>query len=293
MTDSLPDALPSDNPLEAEATAHPASAQEIAQGGAFTQTPPASVNPTDETYEYLIDPFTGLPRLANENDEAPIRIRRAEVPDVAAEEENAIQYRSTASDPLFGYLVAVAVCFGLTPLLPDGSATRYTLSWGVLAGFGVVAWLLGNGERIGQEIPENLVWGIVFGAVTGLPLYLFGGETLTTTANILFGGIPPGAVLAYVIFVMPLGETLFFRGILQKRLNIWVTGALATVWSGVLFFPYIRTMTAFWAVLVFIFTILAIVNIVYSWVRQRNGLAAAWICQILVSLMLIYLPFIA
>jgi hypothetical protein len=31
-------------------------------------------------------------------------------------------------------------------------------------------------------------------------------------------------------------------------------------------------------------------NLIYSYVRQRNGLAAAWICQIVANIVLLFLP---
>src|SRR5215510_14631788 len=59
-----------------------------------------------------------------------------------------VAYRGATSDPVFGNLIAIALSVGLTPLLPASADLRYTLAWGVLAGFGVLAWLLGNSARI-------------------------------------------------------------------------------------------------------------------------------------------------
>ena len=166
-------------------------------------------------FDYLIDPLKGLPEIELPAEDDPtddagnIRIGRSPLPqDDFEADENTVIYRAASSDPIFGYLVAMAVSFGLTPLLPDGAPMRYTIAWGLLAVFGVVAWLLGNGEQIGQEPPEDLVWGVGIGVLAGTPLYLFGGVTLGTTAEILFSTVPPGALLAYLVFVLPLGETM-------------------------------------------------------------------------------------
>jgi len=254
---------------------------------------------TDENFDYTIDPLVGLPDIEFPDDEElaeleeSMRIGRAPASTEPEPADQTVRYRGAASDPIFGYILALAISFGLTPLLPDGAPMRYTVAWGVLAAFGVLAWLLGNGERIGQERPDQLVWGVMIGLIAGTPLYLFGGATLISTAAVLFGGMTPGVLLAYLVFVMPLGETLFFRGILQRGRHFWVVGVLSTAWSGLLFFPLIRDLTDFWAVAIFIGTTLAIVNMVYSWVRERNGLAAAWLCQIVTNLILIFLPFIS
>jgi membrane protease YdiL (CAAX protease family) len=256
-------------------------------------TPAAAGTNTDQDrYDYLIDPLTGLPEI-DLPDEAELRIGRRPVAADEAQPEETVIYRAASSDSLFGYIVAMAVSFGLTPLLPDGAPMRYTIAWGLIALFGVVAWLLGNGDQIGQEPPENLFWGGFIGVLAGTPLYAFGSVTLGTASDILFHTVPPGALLAYLVFVMPLGETLFFRGILQQNRSIWLVGLLATAWNALLFFPLIETLSDVWAVAVFIATTLAIVNMVYGWVRERNGLAAAWVCQIVVNLMLIFLPTIS
>ena len=51
-------------------------------------------------------------------------------------------------------------------------------------------------------------------------------------------------------------------------------------------------VTKFPAVAVIIGTALVMMNMIYAYVRQRNGLAAAWICQIVVNLILLFLPFV-
>lgn len=256
-----------------------------------------SVGSGDPQYDFTINPLEGLPRingLDDEDSDPDLRIGRLEVPaEDKAPPPDPVVYRAAASDPIFGYLVALAISFGTMPLLPDGAALRYTVVWGILAVLGVTTWLLGNMERIGQEKPDNLIWGVLFGIVAGTPLYLFGGQTLSTTSQVLFRDQTAGTLLAYLLFVMPLGETLFFRGVLQQYRGPLVVGGLATIWSALLFFPLIGSLREFWAVTVFIGTTLAIVNVVYSWVRERNGLAAAWLCQIIVNMILIYLPFIS
>jgi hypothetical protein len=208
-----------------------------------------------------------------------------------APREAPVTYRGATSDPSFGYLIAIALALGLIAL-PEGFADlRYTLSWSVLAGVGVLAWLLGNCERIGQEEPENLAWGIAFGLIIGAPLLAFGGDILGNLAKLIFPGMTAGALLAYLIFVMPLGETLFFRNVLQQNRPWWIVGLLSSLWSVVLFFPTMwGDILASPAVGVIIAVMLIIINIIYSYVRHRNGLAAAWVCQIAINLIVVFLP---
>lgn len=208
------------------------------------------------------------------------------------------RYRGANSDPAFGYLLALALIIGLTPLIPQHGDLRYVIGWGALALFGVLAWLFGAGEKIGQEKVENVAWGVIFALIVAAPLLLVGGSPLSTTVRLMFQtgiagdvrSLSPGAVAAFLIFVMPLGETLFFRGILQARQPFWVTGVLASVWSILLFFPMLDVGN-YPVIAVIIGTALVLMNLIYSYVKQRNGLAAAWVCQITVNIVLLLVPY--
>ncbi|MDQ7035845.1 MAG: hypothetical protein Q9P01_13725 [Anaerolineae bacterium] len=146
-------------------------------------------------------------------------------------------YRSGNADPAFGFLLAIAVSIGLIPILPNNADLRYTLAWGALALVGVLSWLLGNADRIGQEKPDNILWGAGLGVMVSVPFVLFFSGIFGTAARLMFPALGKGTVLAYLMFVMPLAETLFFRGLLQRRLDFWIVGALSGLWSVILFFP--------------------------------------------------------
>ncbi len=214
------------------------------------------------------------------------------------DEDDVPRYRSTNNDPTFGYLLALALIIGLTPLIPLQGDLRYVIGWGSMALFGVLSWLLGSGEKIEQERLEDLGWGVVFALIVAAPLLLVGGSTLTTTVRLMFqtgiGGevrnLSVGAVAAFLIFVMPLAETLFFRNLLQARQPFVVTGALASVWSILLFFPMLD-VGRYPVIAVLIGTALVLMNMIYSYVRDRNGLAAAWVCQIVVNIVLLLVPY--
>ena len=208
-------------------------------------------------------------------------------------------YRGSSSDPTFGYLIGMALAVGLTPLIPDSADLRYVVLWAVLAGFGVLAWLFGVTTRITQEEPENLVWGAVFGGIVAVPLLLVGGSTLSTSVHLLFrtsiGGevqvLPMGAALALLVFVQPLAESLFFRGVMQENRPFMLVALLASIWSAALYYPMLDIGE--YPVVGFVITVvIVIVNLAYSYVRRRNGLAAAWVCQIVVNVLLLFIPFI-
>lgn len=214
------------------------------------------------------------------------------------------RHRGRASDPIFGFLLAVAVSIGLTPVLPAQADLRYTLAWGVLAAVGVLAWLFGDLERIGREAPDDVAWGIGFGLMVSVPFALFFTPQFETATRLMFPqGLDPitqqmrplgaGTVLAYFVFVMPLAETLFFRGLLQRQLEFYIVGGLGSIWNLVLFFPVMWTeILAAPAVAVVLAIALIGMNMIVAYVCDRNGLAAAWVCQIVAVLVLFFIPFI-
>lgn len=240
----------------------------------------------------MSEPYDDLWRTdQDEQPEEPSLLTPDDAPSSAVIEDAPRANRGGRTDPAFGLLLALAVSIGLAPLLPANADLRYSLAWGTLAVIGVLAWLLGNAPRIEQEQPENLLWGVGFGLLVGTPFLLFGNDILGRAVPVLFPGLSAGAILAYLIFVMPLAETLFFRSLMQQTLNWVAVGALSSAWSAVLIFPVIwsELLTAPAVGVVFAITLLT-VNLLYSYVRDRNGLAAAWLCQIVINLLLLFVP---
>jgi membrane protease YdiL (CAAX protease family) len=242
--------------------------------------------------EFEPEPTTEFTDEAGESDQPEVRRPRITILPPKGEQAEPPAYRGATSDPLFGFVLAAAVSIGMTPLPTEYFDLRYTVAWLALATVSILGWLLGSSERIGQERPENIAWGIGFGILLGAPMLAFGAPILAKAANLMFAAMTPGTLLAYLIFVMPLAETLFFRGVLQSRYEFWIVGAWSTVWGVILFFPPMwGDILQFPAVGFFIAIVLLMINSLYSYVKERNGLAAAWICQIVVNLMVVFIPF--
>lgn len=205
----------------------------------------------------------------------------------------ALGYRGGGGDPIFGFLLALAVSIGLTPVLPASADMRFTLVWGVLASISVLSWLLGSFERITQDTPENLLWGVTFGILLGVPFVLFFFNTFGASARLMFPQMSAGVLLAYLVFVMPLAETLFFRGLLQQSLEFWMVGLLGGIWGILLFFPVMwGEILQAPAVAFFLAVALFTMSMMFSYVRERNSLASAWVCQIVVNVILFFLPYV-
>ena len=247
--------------------------------------PPEDLDPREDEEE--IDPD------AEESGDSDLHDAEAEATaDLTAEPPDPPGESGRRDDSLFAYLLALALSIGLISLPGGQHDLRFTLLWMALAGYGVLAWLLTDLDRIGRESPENLAWGLTFALILAGPLLAFGGNTLGVISQRLFGDLRSGPVLALLVFVMPLAETLFFRGVLQQRYAFWLTGLMASLWSFLLYLPLLEIMR-FPAIALIVALALLMMNLLYSYVRQRNGLAAAWFCQIGVNLVLLFLPYLA
>jgi hypothetical protein len=132
----------------------------------------------------------------------------------------------------------------------------------------------------------------VFGLLIGVPVMLFGGGLLSGAARRLFLNMTAGEVLAYAVFVMPIAETLFFRGILHGSRPFWMVALMSAFWSFILYLPLLD-IAAFPLVALVVSLMLVLLNVLYGYVRERNGLAAAWLCQIVANVVVIFLPFVA
>lgn len=196
------------------------------------------------------------------------------------------------ADPIFTYLIIVSLGIGIAPLEPT---VRYLFLWSMMGLFGVIAYLLGGITRMREAKLDDLFWGMAFGFVSSFPFLLVFGSALHTVSERMFDveGTPNRVmdtwVFMAVAFVMPFAETLFFRGGMQQVRSIFLTTILATLWSMVLFFPHMQLggSEAIGLVLMIVFVLL---NFMYSYVRFRNGLAAAWLCQAMSYTLLWFFP---
>ena len=153
-----------------------------------------------------------------------------------------------------------------------------------MGGLGAMGYLLGTVERMRNAQIDDLIFGIVFGFLSSFPFLLVFGSSLEIVSVRMFDvdGTPNLVmdtwVFMAVAFVIPASETLFFRGAVQTSRGILITTVLATVWTCVLFFPNMALggREVIGLILIIVFVLL---NFMYSYVRHRNGLAGAWLCQ--------------
>lgn len=195
-------------------------------------------------------------------------------------------------DPVFGYILAMALSIGLTPIQTN---LRYVLLWAFLALMGGVSFMLGSGKQTHSADPGDLLWGIGLGVFVGGSLMMVGIDTLQVTSNRLFNAGQEGSTLLNTwvfqatVFAMPISESLFFRGTMQRVHPLPVVALLSSVWSMLMFFPNLGLGDTP-AVGAVIGTALVVLNFLYSYVHFRHGLAASFFCQLTAGSLLLLAP---
>lgn len=187
-------------------------------------------------------------------------------------------------DPAFVYIIlAIVTAIGLGGFAPDA---RYTLVWTLLAVIAAAAILLDH-HVIERPTPREVGIGLVYGALVGLPLLAVGGPQLQRISFSMFHDASDTAVFQMLAFVMPLAETLFFRCALQAARGLIFAGLAGGIWAILLFLPFMDVLE-FPLVALVIAVFFIFVNFMYSYLRERFTLFAAWASQITVNLLLLF-----
>ncbi len=266
----------------------------------FTDSEMRAEVPENETPEQGTEdaprPMVPRPRSRLRTGHPPqaIPIRRDDLPGEDDDDLSRHRPRSTRQDldPVFGYILAMALSVGLMPVQAN---MRYVILWAFMAAMGGIAFLLGSGIRLKVTDPGDLLWGIGFGLFTGGALMLVGSDTLATVAERLFAGDEANNVLLdtwifqATVFVMPVAESLFFRGAMQRVHSIPTVAVMASLWSMLMFFPHLGLEETPVVGVVF-GTAIVLLNFLYSYVNWRHGLAASFFCQIAAGSLLLLAP---
>jgi hypothetical protein len=187
-------------------------------------------------------------------------------------------------DPAFVYIIFVIVTLmGLSRIAID---VRYTLIWTLMTVVAVAAVALDKVE-VETLAMSNILIGLGFGALIGLPLLAIGGPQLQRVSTSVFGTTSQTSVFQMLAFTMPMAETLYFRGAFQAARGLIFTSVAAGLWSIIMFFPQLEVLK-FPLVAIVIALCLVFANFVYSYLRERFGLFASWSCQIAVNLLLLF-----
>ncbi len=264
---------------------HPARARRVflwqaaTEGGWVTDLRPDAGSHARPDAEPNTELNTELDEIA---EEIPEVVPDEQVEEIFPEAED--EGAPRAIDPAFVYIIFVIVTLvGLSKLAVD---VRYTLVWTLLAAVAVVAIVLDKVEIEPITMP-NLLTGLGFGALIGVPLLAIGAPQLQHVSLLVFGQSSETSVFQMLAFTMPLAETLYFRGAFQAARGLIFTSIAAGLWSIIMFFPQLDVLKVPLVAAV-IGLCLVFANFVYSYLRERFGLFASWSCQIAVNLLLLF-----
>lgn len=190
-------------------------------------------------------------------------------------------------DPLYALLIYLAL--GLGTWVIGDLETRYTILWVLLIVMGVGLVMVEVSKPPSRIELGNLAWGIVFGFPVGLLLLVFAPEALSAASAMLFPNVSLPALFQMLVITGPVGETFFFRGGLQARRGIAAGIIGAGLGTLILYLPAGVGTSGLVAVIA-VSLFMTVLAGVYSYLRETHGLAAAFVCQITLNVMLLFLP---
>lgn len=189
-------------------------------------------------------------------------------------------------DPLYPFILLLALGIG-SSYINLGELARYTLLWALLLVLGTVMTLMDSPRTSGEMSSANLGWGLSFGLVFSLPLFILMQPVLASLVGVLFPDVAAPVLFQTLVLLTPLSETLFLRGALLERRGFSASLIGAALLTTVLYWPLVIGQPVYLAAAVIFNTVLAGL---YGFVRTRYGLSAALICQVIVNLLLLFLP---
>jgi len=189
-------------------------------------------------------------------------------------------------DPLFIYGIALVVTvlgLGGMPL-----ETRLTLVWTALSALGFLAILVDEIEVVRPSV-RDIAIGAGYAVLVGAPIFVIGSAQLERIAGELFSGMSATSVFLLLIFAMPAAETLFFRGAFQAARGLVLSALAGGAWSCLLLLAGLN-VTAYPFVALVIGLALVALNFLYSYLAAVYNLFSAWTCQIIMNVLLLWLP---
>lgn len=162
---------------------------------------------------------------------------------------------------------------------------RLTLLWLIL--LGIVLLYAESGRLKADYSLLNLSRGALVGIIVALPFYLFAKDFFYGTASRLYGVDDLQVLLERAIFLVPILEESFFRGLVQRERGL-LDGALLFGLAQGLYF--ISAVGIYPAVIVAVALGSALLGLLYGYLYQRHGLTASTACHVAVNLVLFVLP---
>lgn len=166
---------------------------------------------------------------------------------------------------------------------------RLPLMWLALL---ALALAYGAGRRIQLAYGFSDVGrGVLAGLIISLPVLMTARDFLLATSERLFPGIGTLGLFWALVLILPLIEALYFRGFVQREKGLWVSVLLYGAATGMYYLP--STLGGYAPVLAALVGGMALLGLVYSYVRIAYGFGASLACQGTVHFVLFILPFLS
>lgn len=247
---------------------------------------------TGQRVAFPVAPSPGIQPISTGISASPLPIESTSVIDPPGNpagiiiEPPAAESSAQRFDPVYPYLLYLALGFGTLYINLDAVA-RYTILWVALIIIGGLLGLLDPSGQPQEITPTGLGWGFSIGLVFSLPLLILVGSGLSNLSVALFPEAGAALLFQSLAVVGPIGETLFFRGAILDRRGFAASVIAAGLSSLLFFWP---AAAATWTYLIAAVLFSTVLAGIYSFVCTRYGLAASYICQVTINLMLLFVP---
>ncbi len=185
-------------------------------------------------------------------------------------------------NPYLAFLLLAGV--GMATLRIDYEL-RLSLLWLLL--LGLVLLYADTGRFKADYSLLNLARGALLGTVVALPFFLFAKDFFHATASRLYRVEDLQVLVERAVFLVPLLEEGFFRGVVQRERGLR-DGALLFGLMQVLYF--ISELGEFPLVIAAVFIGMTLLGLLYGYMGKRYGLTASIGCHVAVNLVLLVFP---
>jgi membrane protease YdiL (CAAX protease family) len=136
----------------------------------------------------------------------------------------------------------------------------------------------------------NIGRGALIGAVVALPFYLFAKDFFYATASWLYSVKDLQVLLERAVFIVPLLEESYFRGVVQRERGL-VEGAVLFGLTQALYF--VSAVDVYFAVIAAVVLGMVLAGLLYGYLYKRYGLTASIAGHVAVNFVLFVLPALA
>jgi membrane protease YdiL (CAAX protease family) len=136
----------------------------------------------------------------------------------------------------------------------------------------------------------NVGRGVLIGAAVALPFYLFAKDFFYATASRLYGVEDLQVLLERAVFIVPLLEESYFRGVVQRERGLAEGAVLFGLAQAVYF---VSAVDVYFVVIAAVLLGMVLAGFLYGYLYKRYGLTASIAGHVALNFVLFVLPALA